>query len=72
MASRLALGGYFYFVTDIEDYAEQALETLQACGSLKNAYEGFAPRIEWRPRTKFEGRAMVGSRPSFELYFLRA
>jgi len=72
MASRLALGGYLYFVTDIEDYAEQALETLQACGSLKNAYEGFAPRIEWRPRTKFEGRAMVESRPSFELYFLRA
>jgi len=72
MASRLAPGAYLYFVTDIEDYAEQTLETLNACSSLKNAYEGFAPRIEWRPRTKFEGRAMIEARPSFELYFKRA
>jgi len=71
MASRLAKGAYLYFVTDIEDYANQTIETLNRCGALKNAYEGFAPRIEWRPQTKFEGKAMVESRPSFELYFIK-
>jgi tRNA (guanine-N7-)-methyltransferase len=72
MASRLAEGAYLYFVTDIEDYANQTLAVLSDCGALKNAYQGFAPRIEWRPRTKFEGRAMVESRPSFELFFVKA
>ncbi len=72
MASRLGDGAYLYFVTDIEDYANQTLAVLSDCGALKNAYQGFAPRIGWRPRTKFEGRAMVESRPSFELFFVKA
>jgi tRNA (guanine-N7-)-methyltransferase len=72
MASRLAPGAYLYFVTDIEDYANQTMEVLGACGALKNAYEAFAPKMEWRPRTKFEGRAMKESRPCFELFFVKA
>lgn len=72
MASRLSSGSYIYFVTDIEDYANQTLEVLNSYADLKNAFEGFAPRIEWRPRTKFEGRAMRESRPCFELFFVKA
>ena len=72
MASRLAPGAYLYFVTDMEDYANQTLKVLGACGALKNPYEGFAPKIQWRPRTKFEGRAMEESRPCFELFFVKA
>jgi tRNA (guanine-N7-)-methyltransferase len=71
MISRLAPGGYLYFVTDIEDYAAATLEVLSACGSLANANEGYAPRMDWRPETKFEAKAARESRGAFELYFTK-
>ncbi len=69
MASRLLPGGYFYFVTDIEGYAFDALEVLGSTQGLANKYEGFAERQEWRPETKFEARAKVAGRGHFELLF---
>jgi tRNA (guanine-N7-)-methyltransferase len=71
MVSRLAPGGYLYFVTDIEEYGISTLELLSSCSGLANQYQGFAPRIGWRPETKFEARAKAESRPAFELYFVK-
>ncbi|PKL06276.1 MAG: tRNA (guanosine(46)-N7)-methyltransferase TrmB [Spirochaetae bacterium HGW-Spirochaetae-9] len=69
MISRLAPGGYLYFVTDIEEYGQSTLELLASCPEIKNEYEGFAPRIEWRHETKFEVKAGKAGRKAYELYY---
>jgi tRNA (guanine-N7-)-methyltransferase len=71
LASRLAPGGYFYFVTDIEDYALSSLEVLARTPGLRNRYETFAPPQEWRPETKFESHASRDGRGRWELVFER-
>ncbi|MET8993869.1 tRNA (guanosine(46)-N7)-methyltransferase TrmB [Amycolatopsis sp. NPDC004169] len=69
VASRLAPGGTFHMATDWENYAEQMLEVCSAEPTLKNRYDGWAPRPEWRPVTKFEQRADVEGRVSHDLIF---
>ncbi|WP_372667474.1 tRNA (guanosine(46)-N7)-methyltransferase TrmB [Amycolatopsis kentuckyensis] len=69
VASRLAPGGTFHLATDWENYAEQMLEVCSAEPALKNRYDGWAPRPEWRPVTKFEQRADVEGRVSHDLIF---
>ena len=69
IASRIAPGGYLYFVTDIEDYALWSLDVLTRTPGLINRYEGFAPHQEWRPETKFEHRAVREGRGAWELIF---
>jgi tRNA (guanine-N7-)-methyltransferase len=71
LASRLAPGGYLYFVTDIEDYALWALDVLARTPGLRNRFEAFAPRQEWRPATKFEAHAQRDGRQTWELIFER-
>ncbi|MDP3540142.1 MAG: tRNA (guanosine(46)-N7)-methyltransferase TrmB [Azonexus sp.] len=58
LASRLKPGGYFHCATDWEEYAHQMLEVLSAEPTLINSAEGFAPRPEYRPLTKFENRGL--------------
>lgn len=58
LASRMKAGAYLHVATDWEDYAQQILEVLTAEPSLVNTASGFAPRPEWRPRTKFEARGL--------------
>ena len=53
LASRLKPGGYFHCATDWEEYAHQMLEVLSV-----NSAEGFAPRPDYRPLTKFENRGL--------------
>lgn len=72
LASRLAPGGYLYFVTDIEDYALWAIEVLSRTEGLRNRFEAFAPRQAWRPETKFEAHAARDGRGAWELLFDRA
>jgi tRNA (guanine-N7-)-methyltransferase len=72
LASRLRAGGYFYFVTDIEDYAQWSLEVLTRTEGLRNRYERFAPPQEWRPETKFESHAARDGRGRWELLFERS
>jgi tRNA (guanine-N7-)-methyltransferase len=71
LVSRLAPGGYLYFVTDIEEYAEWTLALLSGQGGLRNRYEGLAPHQEWRPETKFEARASRDGRGVHEILFER-
>jgi len=58
LASRLKPGGYFHCATDWEEYAHQMLEVLSAEPTLTNSADGFAPRPEYRPLTKFENRGI--------------
>ena len=58
LASRMAPGAYIHCATDWEHYAEQMLAVLSAETSLQNTFEGFAPRPDFRPLTKFENRGL--------------
>ncbi len=58
LASRMAPGAYIHCATDWEHYAEQMLAVLSAETSLQNTCEGFAPRPDFRPLTKFENRGL--------------
>ena len=58
LASRIKSGGYFHCATDWEEYAHQMLEVLSGEASLINSADGFAPRPDYRPLTKFENRGL--------------
>jgi tRNA (guanine-N7-)-methyltransferase len=58
LVSRLAPGGYLHCATDVEDYAQQMLAVLSAEPLLANTADGFAPRPDYRPLTKFEQRGL--------------
>jgi tRNA (guanine-N7-)-methyltransferase len=58
LASRLAPGGYVHCATDWEEYAVQMLEVLGGESALENTAQGYAPRPEYRPLTKFENRGL--------------
>lgn len=54
---KLKAGGVLHAATDWQDYAEHILATLQAAENFRNcAGEGYAPRPDYRPKTKFEQR----------------
>ena len=58
LATRLKPGGYLHCATDWEEYALQMLEVLAAEPALENTADGFAPRPDYRPLTKFENRGL--------------
>jgi tRNA (guanine-N7-)-methyltransferase len=58
LASRIKTGGYLNAATDWQEYAEHILTVLSAEPVLANSADGFAPRPEARPQTKFESRGL--------------
>ncbi|HWU98074.1 MAG TPA: tRNA (guanosine(46)-N7)-methyltransferase TrmB [Oxalicibacterium sp.] len=58
LSSRLMPGGYLHCATDWQEYAEQMLEVLSAEPTLQNTADGYAPRPDYRPVTKFENRGL--------------
>lgn len=72
LASRLAPGGYLHCATDWEPYAVQMLEVLSAEPALRNTADGFAPRPDWRPLTKFENRGLKLGHGVWDLLFRRS
>ena len=58
LASRMAPGATLHCATDWDHYARQMLEVLAAQPSLANTCDGFAPRPDFRPLTKFENRGL--------------
>lgn len=58
LAAHLKPGGYLHCATDWEEYAHQMLEVLSAEPMLENTADGFAPRPDYRPVTKFEKRGL--------------
>jgi len=71
LSCALKQDGYLYMVTDWEDYAQYALEELNATAAFKNAYEKFAPAQSWRPITKFEQKGIAKEHEIRELYFIK-
>ena len=71
LAQKLTPGGYLYFATDWEEYAQFALEELSATKGLHNRYQTFAEKQEWRPRTKFEQKGIDAGRDIYELFFVK-
>jgi len=69
LASRIAPGGYLHCATDWQDYAVQMLDVLAAEPALRNAADGYAPKPDWRPLTKFEQRGLKLGHGVWDLLF---
>lgn len=76
LASRLAPGGVLHCATDWQPYAEQMREVLSAEPLLRNTApaggDGYAPRPDYRPLTKFEARGLRLGHGVRDLVFERA
>jgi len=71
LASRIAPGGTLHCATDWEPYAQQMLAVLSAEPTLANTADGFAPRPDYRPLTKFENRGLKLGHGVWDLVFRR-
>ena len=71
VAERLAPGGYLHCATDWEDYAVQMLAVLGGEPLLENTADGYAPRPDFRPLTKFEQRGIRLGHGVWDLVFRR-
>jgi tRNA (guanine-N7-)-methyltransferase len=72
-ASRLEPGGLLHLATDWDDYAVQMRAVCDAEPALENTAadraDGWAPRPDWRPVTKFEQRARLEGRTVRDLLY---
>jgi len=71
LAARLKPGAYLHAATDWEEYAQWMLETLSGEPLLANTADGYAPRPEHRPLTKFENRGLKLGHGVWDLVFRR-
>ncbi len=71
LTEHLAPAGRLHCATDWEPYAEQMLEVLSAEPLLDNTAQGYAPRPEYRPLTKFENRGLKLGHGVWDLVFRR-
>lgn len=72
LCRKLKRGAGIHLATDWPDYAAQMLDVLAAHPQLLNAStEGFSPRPDWRPQTKFEARGLRLGHPVFDLIFTK-
>jgi tRNA (guanine-N7-)-methyltransferase len=71
LSSRLMPGGYIHCATDWQEYAEQMLEVLGNEPTLQNTADGYAPRPDYRPVTKFENRGLKLGHGVWDLVFVK-
>jgi tRNA (guanine-N7-)-methyltransferase len=71
LSSRIISGGYLHCATDWENYAEQMLAVLGSEASLQNTTDGYAPRPDYRPVTKFENRGLKLGHGVWDLIFMK-
>ena len=69
LASRLSPGARLHCATDWQPYAEQMLEVLCGEPALRNTCDGYAPRPDYRPLTKFENRGLKLGHGVWDLVF---
>jgi len=69
LSRKLAPGGYVYMATDWEPYGTEAVFELSQTEGLENAYDGFAPHMDWRPETRFEEKGKAANHDIYELMF---
>ena len=72
LASRLKPGGILHVATDWGDYARHILAVLSAEPLLANTADGYAPRPDYRPLTKFETRGVRLGHEVWDVIFRRA
>ncbi|MDQ1037221.1 tRNA (guanine-N7-)-methyltransferase [Streptomyces sp. V3I8] len=74
-ASRLRPGALLHCATDWEPYAEVMLDVLTAHPDFENTQppdgDGYAPRPDFRPRTRFEGQGLDKGHVVNDLLFRR-
>lgn len=68
---KLAPEGVFHAATDWQNYADHMLEVLQGAEGLSNSVEDFAPRPDYRPKTKFEARGERLGHGVWDLVFIK-
>jgi tRNA (guanine-N7-)-methyltransferase len=75
LALHLKPGGYMHLATDWQPYAEQMLAVLSAESLLGNTAakdsEGYVPKPDYRPLTKFENRGLKLGHGVWDLVFRR-
>ncbi len=71
LAGRLKPGAYLHAATDWQEYAEQILQVFGSEPLLKNSAEGYAPRPDYRPQTKFETRGLRLGHGVWDIIFRR-
>jgi len=75
LARHLKPGGYLHLATDWEPYAQQMLAVLSAEPLLVNTApaggDGYAPKPDYRPLTKFENRGLKLGHGVWDLVFRR-
>lgn len=69
LCTKLKPGAYLHCATDWENYAEQMLDVLNAEPQFENTANGYAPRPDYRPVTKFEKRGLRLGHGVWDLVF---
>ncbi|MDO5082169.1 MAG: tRNA (guanosine(46)-N7)-methyltransferase TrmB [Arachnia propionica] len=70
-AAKLEAGGLWRLATDWEDYALWQREVLDAHPRFENLHDGWAPRHEARPVTKYEAKGLAAGRTTRDLTYRR-
>lgn len=71
LITKLKLGGYLHAATDWEDYALQIMDVFSSQPQLVNTADGYAPRPDYRPLTKFEARGIKLGHGVWDVIFRR-
>ncbi len=71
LAQKLKPGGYLHAATDWQNYAEQILAVFSAEPLLHNTRNGYSPRPDTRPLTKFEQRGLRLGHGVWDIVFRR-
>ena len=72
VAAKLTPGGLWRLATDWEDYALWMREHLDSFPALANVHDGWAPRLDERPVTKYESKGLSAGRRVYDLTYRRA
>lgn len=70
-AACMTPGGLWRLATDWDDYALWMREVLDAHADWQNVHDGWAPRWDDRPVTKYEARGIAAGREIFDLTYRR-
>ncbi len=69
LVKKLRAGGRIHVATDWENYAEHILEVLCANSDIRNTADGYAPKPDYRPGTKYEARGVRLGHGVWDLVF---
>ena len=71
VSTKIMKAGFIHVATDWAHYAEQIILLLEESSYFNNKFEGYAPRPDSRPLTKFEKRGERLKHGVWDIYFQR-